>query len=286
MKGRWTAVLAGTQLLVTAATGCVSRAQYDEVARSADQARADLAKRTRDDTTALSRLDARVAELETARAAVQKQLDEATVVDDQLSKELKRLGEDSQSLLAINGTLKDTVESSRRRLEELRRAQAASEARAALYRELALKLKAMIDAGDLAITLRDGRMVLRLSNDVLFDSGRADLKPGGKRALTELAAVLRTLLDRHFQIAGHTDNEPIRLSPFHSNWDLSTARALEVVSFLASQKVEPRNLSAAGYGEFDPVDSNDTKSGRSHNRRTEITLQPNIDEIVAVPAGP
>jgi chemotaxis protein MotB len=279
-------LIALAPLFSTVATGCVSRARYDDVAKSADQARAELAKRARDDAAERLRLQQHLAELETGRTSMQKRLDDATVVDDQLSKELTKLGEDSQSLLAANGSLKETIESSRRRLEELRRAQLAAEARVALYRELALKLKGMIDAGDLAIVLRDGRMVLRLSNDVLFDSGKADLKPAGKRSLAELAGVLAGLSDRHFQVAGHTDNEPVRLSPFHSNWDLSSARALEVVAFLVSQKVEPRALSAAGYGEFDPVDTNDSKDGRSHNRRTEITLQPKIDEIVAVPTGP
>jgi len=207
-------------------------------------------------------------------------------MDEQLSTELRKRGEDAQSLLATNGTLKSALESAQRRLEELRRAQAAAEARAALYRDLARKLRSMVDAGDLAITLRDGRMVLRMSNDVLFDSGKAQLKPAGKHALAELGAVLRTIGSRRFQVAGHTDDEPIRLSPFHSNWDLSTARALEVTSFLVAEGVAPQALSAAGYGEFDPVDANDSPDGKAHNRRTEITLQPNIDEMVAVPDAP
>jgi chemotaxis protein MotB len=118
---------------------------------------------------------------------------------------------------------------------------------------------------------------------VLFDSGRSELKPDGKRALAEVAAALATIPSRRFQIAGHTDNEPIRLSPYKSNWDLSTARALEVTSFLIAKGVEPHAVSAAGYGEFDPADANDTKDGKAHNRRTEISLQPNIDEMVVVP---
>jgi chemotaxis protein MotB len=141
----------------------------------------------------------------------------------------------------------------------------------------------MVDAGDLAITLRQGRMVLRLSNDVLFDSGWSELKPEGKRALSQVAAVLVTIPSRQFQVAGHTDNDPIRVSPYKSNWDLSTARALEVTSFLVGRGVDPHVLSAAGYGEFDPADTNDTQGGKTHNRRTEISLQPNIDELVAVP---
>ncbi|HEY3820132.1 MAG TPA: OmpA family protein [Polyangiaceae bacterium] len=253
-------------------TSCVTRGKYDDEVRSADAARGELA-RTRK-------------AMELGRTSMQKELDDATAVDDQLSKELAKLGQDSQSLLAANGALKDALEGSRRRLEELRRLQAAAESRAALYRELALKFRGMVDAGDLAITLRDGRMVLRLPNDVLFDSGRSELEPKGKRALSQVAAILATVAVRRFQVSGHTDNEPIRLSPYKSNWDLSTARALEVTSFLIGRGVDPHALSAAGYGEFDPADTNGTREGKAHNRRTEISLQPNIDEMVTVPEAP
>jgi chemotaxis protein MotB len=278
MLPRWIgALVAGVTAL--GAMGCVSQGTYDEAVRSADAARADLAK------TKLE-MQQRQTQAEAGRAEMQKQLDNATAIDDQLAKQLDKLGQDSQSLLASNGSLRDALESSRRRLEELRRAQAAAEGRAALYRDLALRFKGMLDAGDLAITLRDGRMVLRLSNDVLFDSGHAELKPEGRRALSEIAAVLATIPARQFQVAGHTDDEPIRLSPYKSNWDLSTARAVEVTSFLVSKGVSPHVLSAAGYGEFDPIDANGTRTGKAHNRRTEITLQPNIDELVAIPTSP
>lgn len=277
MNTRW--ILGPLALLSLQAAGCVSSGRYDEVVHGADAARAELARTKRD-------LNERMTAAEQGRASMQKQLDDSTAVEEQLSKQLAQLGQDSQSLLAVNGSLKDALEGSRRRLEELRRAQAAADARAALYRELALKFKGMVDAGDLAISLRQGRMVLRLSNDVLFDSGRSELKPDGKRALSQVAAVLATIPARRFQVAGHTDNEPIRLSPYRSNWDLSTARALEVTSFLVVHGVDPHALSAAGYGEFDPADTNDTAAGKSHNRRTEISLQPNIDEMVAVPDTP
>jgi chemotaxis protein MotB len=253
-------------------TGCVSQSKYDDAVRDANTARAQLAKE-----------HARLQEEQQGRASMQKELTDATAVDDQLQDELEELGANARSLRADNGNLKGALQGSQRRLDELRRARAAAEARAALYADLARKLKSMVDAGDLAITLRDGRMVLRLSNDVLFDSGHAELKPAGKRALAEVASVLRTIPERHFQVAGHTDNEPIHLSPFRSNWELSTARALEVMGFLVGQGMDPHELSAAGYGEFDPVSSNDTSLGKTHNRRTEITLQPNIDEIVSLP---
>jgi chemotaxis protein MotB len=105
-------------------------------------------------------------------------------------------------------------------------------------------------------------MVLQLANDVLFDSGRTDIKPAGKDALAQVAAILATITDRHFQVAD------------------------EVVHFLVAQGMHPEVLSAAGYGEFDPVASNDTPDGRAKNRRTEITLEPNINELVAIPTTP
>ena len=119
--------------------------------------------------------------------------------------------------------------------------------------------------------------------DVLFDTGRTELKPAGKAALKAIAEVIRIMPERQFQVAGHTDNVPIRTERFPSNWELSTGRALRVVHFLIGEGAEPSSLSAAGYSEIDPVASNDTPEGRRRNRRTEITLQPNIDELVKVP---
>ena len=267
-------------------TACVSKGTYEEAVRSADKAHSDLAQRERADDEQLAALRRQLEELEVGRASMQKELDTATEVDEQLSNEVDKLGGDSQTMRLANGKLAEALESAHRRLEEMRRAEAAAEDRAALYHDLALKLKGMVDSGDLAITLRDGRMVLTMSNDVLFDSGQAQLKAAGRRALGELARVLRTVPERRFQVAGHTDNEPIRVSPFHTNWDLSTARAVEVVGFLVSKGLDARSLSAAGYSEFNPVDTNETREGRSRNRRTELTLQPNIGEVVAVPGVP
>ena len=83
--------------------------------------------------------------------------------------------------------------------------------------------------------------------------------------------MLRTISGRHFQVAGDTDNVPIATSLFPSNWELSTRRAVEVVHFLVGQGMRPQSLlSAAGYGEFDPVGGNDSSDGRAKNRRIEI----------------
>jgi chemotaxis protein MotB len=258
--------------LSLATMGCVSTGTYD--AALADAARAKAALEAQRQQTA--RVTAQKA---AAEASCQKELDEATAVNQELRAELVRLGQDADQLLAAKGAL----EQARARLDELRKAQAAAEARSALYRELAIKLKSMIDAGDLQITLRSGRMVLVLPNDVLFDSGKASLKPNGKETLELVAAALATIQKRRFQVSGHTDNEPIRFSGFTSNWQLSSERALAVVGLLIQSGMHAETLSAAGYGEFDPVAANDNPEGKARNRRTEIVLQPNIDELVAIP---
>jgi chemotaxis protein MotB len=282
----------------------VSKGKYDDAVRDAASARAERdAESKRQAATAaelsakLEELRARIAQAEAAlkdqEAAfaaaqtrgdtLQGELDSMTAINAQLRAELTRLGKDADRLLAEKGTLAATLAEAKARLEELRRAQAAAEARAKTFQELARKLKKMVDAGDLRIVLRDGRMVLELPNDVLFDTGKTDIKPAGKAALGQVAAVMKTMSSRRFQIAGHTDSVPIATARFPSNWELSTARAIEVVHLLVGQGVPPEMLSAAGFGQFDPVSSNDDATGRKKNRRTEIILVPNIDELVALP---
>ena len=217
---------------------------------------------------------------------LQKQLDGSMLVNAGLAAELGRLGKSALALSLEKGALAQSLDQAKQRLEELRKAQAAAEQRAALFRDLALKLKKMVDAGELKIVLRDGRMVLQLPNEVLFDSGRTVLKSNGKEALATIAQALNSLAERHFQVAGHTDNVPIQNANFASNWELSCGRALVVVHFLVGEGVPSHLLSAAGYGEFDPVASNEQADGRQANRRTEIALQPKIDELVAVPEAP
>ena len=154
----------------------------------------------------------------------------------------------------------------------------ATERPAAAARETAERLQRMIDTGDVQVTIRDGRMVIQLPNDVLFDSGKVDIKPRGRQSLAEVAGALRSLPGRHLQVAGHTDNVPISSARFASNWELSSARGVEVVRFLLKQGVEPGALAAAGYAEFDPIATNDSSEGRATNRRIEITLMPEIED--------
>ena len=306
-------LLSTTVLGVLGAAGCVPQVKYEDSVRDAQQAHADAlaahgeAQRTAAELAAahvqLDKLNAALTEaqarakrteqdLATAEASahasahdLQAKLDGAIAENEQLRKELARLGKNADALLAEKGSLATALADAKSRLEELRKAQAAAEARLALFKELALKFQKMIDAGQLKVTLRNGHMVLQMANDVLFDSGRTEIKGSGQEALRQVAAVLKTISDRHFQVAGDTDNVPIQTATFPSNWELSTRRAVEVVHYLVAQGMRPQLLSAAGYGEFDPIASNEVPDGRAKNRRIEITLEPNINELVALPPG-
>lgn len=294
----------GLLTLTLAATGCVSSGKYDSAVAGSARTAAELraaklraaAELTKKDQE-LSALNQALTTLDAKNAETTEQLhmtidrfadcstarDETTAQSQQLRSELERQGKNVDQLLATKGALASSLEQARARLEELRRAQAAAEARANLFRDLALRLRKIVDSGDLEIALRSGRMVLVLPNDVLFDPGKAKVGARGREALSQIAVVLATLKDRRFQVAGHTDNDPIRYSGFDSNWELATARALQVVKVLTEGGMTPTALSAAGYGEFDPVAMNDSPEHKAKNRRIEIVLQPNIDELVAVP---
>ena len=153
------------------------------------------------------------------------------------------------------------------------------------YREIAEKFRKAFDAANLQIVIRNGRLVVQLPNQILYASGKAELTPEGIELVATLAEVLKTIPDRSFIIAGHTDNMPVhkRNTTFKSNWELSTQRALAVVLLLEKDGVSGTQLAAAGYGEFLPDAPNDTDEGRAENRRTEIIIMPTLDEIPALP---
>jgi chemotaxis protein MotB len=290
--------------LSLAGAGCVSQGKYDAAVANAAKTRAESQRQRGEALNELALERAELARLRRSIADTEKHcgevaadldersaqalscaraLDEATALTQGLKAELERAGKDVNQLLSVKSSLSVALEQARARLDELQRAQVAADQRAALFRDVALRLKRMIDAGELQIVLRSGRMVLVLPNDVLFDSGKAKIKPGGAEALGQVGAVLGSLEGRRFQVAGHTDDEPIRVSGFESNWELSSARALSVVHYLLKVGMKAESLSAAGYAEYDPVRPNDGVVNKAFNRRIEITLQPNIDEFVSVP---
>ena len=189
-----------------------------------------------------------------------------------LTERLRQMGFESADAKRMNEELM-------KRVDELNAEKRRAQQRQATFRNMIEKCKKMVDSGKLRVRIVRNRMVVELAENILFDSGKAGLKRGGEEALTEVAGVLASIPNREFQVTGHTDNVPIKSRRFPSNWELSTARAVTVTRYLANSGVPAARLSAAGFADTQPVASNDSDDGRAQNRRIEIVLMPNLEEL-------
>jgi len=146
------------------------------------------------------------------------------------------------------------------------------------------KLKQEIDDRSVRLEMAEKGLAIIFLTEVLFDSGKVEIKPEAFSALDKIANVLeKNVEDRNIGIEGHTDNEPIKHSGWKSNWELSTSRATSVLHYLVDKKgISPKRVAAIGYGEYRPVASNDTVAGKKQNRRVEIVILPkNMEKIQA-----
>ncbi|MEO8903368.1 MAG: OmpA family protein [Polyangiaceae bacterium] len=238
-----------------------------------------------------------------ARAAGKQALDEQMQLVEQLKDQLQKMGVDLSSLNqqleqtgSQNKTLAKNLEEVNQALKEYQARAAQLEAIKQRFEVLRDKLKKLTELG-LKVEIRRNRMVIRLPGDVLFGSGDDKLRPAGTKVLDAVADVIRNdkqLSVRYFQIAGHTDNKPLKGGRFGDNWGLSAMRAREVLLYLIAPLPVPGakdnkdaggglnqdRLHVAGYGDTDPVDKNDTDAGRQQNRRVELVLMPDIEEML------
>lgn len=133
---------------------------------------------------------------------------------------------------------------------------------------------------ELSVYIKDGNVYVSLEEKLLFKSGSDVVDPKGKEALKTLANVLNSTKDVTVMIEGHTDNVPIKTKLFKDNWDLSTARATSILRILTTDYgFDSNRITASGRGQFHPVKTNETTEGRASNRRTEIILSPDLNEL-------
>jgi chemotaxis protein MotB len=210
--------------------------------------------------------------LEQDHSALQDRFKNAATDNEALSERLRQMGMSAEDAQKSMAELKKMV-------DDLRAKERQAAARQAVFQSMIDKFKKMVDSGKLRIRIVRNRMVVELAENILFDSGKSDLKTDGKTALQEVGSVLSTIAGREFQVSGHSDNVPIKSAKFPSNWELSSARAVVVTRFLADNGVPTDRISAAGYAETQPVATNDTPEGRAQNRRIEIVLMPNLEEL-------
>lgn len=267
-------------LALTLTAGCVSTGKYEKKEAEAAKFRQDwedeVAKRAvlqEKIGTMQTQLDTLVADVNSLREKVHS--DETT-----LSQKEAELRAGRDRLLELQA-LVDELSKSKRKLEA---AKAELEKKSGEYEEIASSLRSEIEAGRVELQELRGRTTVKMKDKILFASGSATIGSEGKEALRKVADALRGRQGRTIRVEGHTDNVPTGpSSPFATNWELSTARALAVVHFFQDAGIDPTRLSGAGYAEFQPVDTNDTPEGRSQNRRIEIVLVPLEGAVVPPP---
>jgi chemotaxis protein MotB len=188
-----------------------------------------------------------------------------------------------QKAKAVETQLRDAAAKMNATMEELatlRTQRAETEKRLAAMEDVQKQFAKMIDAGQLEVKARNGNLVISLPSEVLFASGSADVSEKGQIAIIEIGVTLKKLADRRFLVLGHTDDQPLKNSVFKDNWELSTARALNVTRTLVKAGMDAKNLIPAGSGQHDPLGKD-----RAKNRRIEIALLPALSELPPLPSS-
>lgn len=134
---------------------------------------------------------------------------------------------------------------------------------------------------DITVKVKNGKVYVSLAEQLLFGSGSIEVDKKGVTALQQLAKAIKDQRDIQIMIEGHTDNVPIskKSTYMQDNWDLSVMRATSITKILTSAGVTPKQITAAGKGEFSPLAANDNAQNKQKNRRTEIIITPNLDEL-------
>jgi len=238
-------------------------------------------------------IDKLVADLKAAKTQIaedQSKFSEAQSALSSLKEQLKAAGLGLEKSREDTARLRQALSEYKMRADQL----AAIDQR---FHELRAKLDKLTQFGVMVVP-RNNRLVIQLPGDILFDSGRDELKMQGKDVLGQIAEVIRSdrdLMNRYFLVAGHTDNVKYPPGgPFKDNWGLSLARARQVLLFLigdpksadpkkAGGGLHPSRWAAAGYGDTDPVAgtvARQSDGDRKKNRRVELVVQPNVEEML------
>ena len=295
-------------------TGCVSsqtykaafdesearRAQIENVSRELEGEKKANEKRRKD-------LEAKVASKEEEISSLKGHIDELAGKGIMTSKEIQELSLENERLVASDmakseelASVKEALASEAKEKDYLGReverlkvkaGEISSEKEREIanvrdtYENLVREMKTEIERGDIKITQAIDRLSVNMVEKILFDSGKAEVKPDGLKVIKRVGDILKTVSDRQIRVEGHTDNVQIGArirEKYPTNWELSTARATNVVRYLEDRVgIDPKLLSAAGLADNKPVAVNDTPEGRAQNRRIEIVLLPlDVDRVL------
>ncbi len=264
------AMIIGAGLLLSS---CVAKSKLlsaQDAIRQLQMDSAQMASRINNLEQNVNRVQDNYAQLEKTRMTLQQQLDATR-------QEASNRLQDASSKLNLN---QQQIADQQRRLEQL---QALIDQQRKNTQELRSKINNALvgfNSNELTVSIKNGKVYVSLQENLLFPSGSAVVNPKGREALGKLAEVLNVNPEINVNIEGHTDSIPIR-GKYTDNWDLSTARSTAIVRILTeTYKVDPTRVTASGRSRFEPVDLNSTAQGRARNRRTEIILEPRLNELM------
>lgn len=214
-----------------------------------------------------------IEELQQAQFELQAKEDALRQLDQDLNKKGKQLQEMSKEL---NERMQ--------RVAELEAVLARKDSAVAALKKKVQDALLGFENNGLTIQQKNGKVYVSMDESLLFASGSYMVDPRGQEALKKLAKVLEQNPDINIMVEGHTDNVPYNgKADIKDNWDLSVKRATSVVKIITdNSKVDPKRLTAAGRGEYLPIDPANSKEARQKNRRTEIILTPKLDELFQI----
>ena len=221
----------------------------------------------------------KIATLEGTIATLKSNINDLNTKITNLNNQNNQLGQQTAEQKNQLNQSKETLAQQQQRLQQLQALLAQQKEQSDNLKNKMTEALKGFNSNDLSVYQKNGKVYVRLSENLLFPSGSAVVNPKGVDALAKLASVLNLNADVAVNIEGHTDSIPIR-GKFSDNWDLGTARANAIVRILVNNyKVDPLRVIASGHSYYDPIESNSTPEGRAKNRRTEIILSPKLDEM-------
>lgn len=277
------------------AAGCVSKSSYDEQAAETELLRQSIAaleteyqqleERLRRKREENNDLNNKLTEVLQDNSALQQDILRARADLERMEKlYISKNEKAGEAMAQMRATIDDLEKQNRNLTRKLEREREARQEQVSelkgTYDQLVGKLQQEIERGEITISELEGKLTVNMVERIIFASGEAEIKPQGLEVLRQVGNILKDVENKAIRIEGHTDNVPIssRLQEtFPTNWELSAARAINVVRFLREKIGIPgEKLFACGFGKFRPIADNDTAEGRARNRRIQIVLVPEV----------
>lgn len=312
---KWTIFYLNVLFLIISFVGCVTQKKYDDLLAAKVKLDAEVAT-LQDSLEAanlrIGHLEKTVAHLksDTARQgeALQREREALRLLQDehgqletyynnllnnsgklnrdlaQQQERLMALKEDLELIRGRNEALSADLSAREKRVRELEEVLKSKEEAVNALKNKITDALLNFKESDLTVELKNGKVYVSLAEQLLFASGSVKVDTRGVKALQQLARAVKDQPDINIMVEGHTDDVPIsRVSQYmRDNWDLSVMRATSIVRILTAGGVSPQQITASGKGEFSPLTDNDTTEGKQKNRRTEIILTPNLDELFQI----